>query len=117
MHFVVALPEAGDVEAMKEMLTAQPEHAKELLFGARSGVDGGSYSVWGYTTWLCTFDAHREDAQRVLHWLISCGHSPDLWSAIALDDAAGLRAMLEPKPAQAQEKHPLFAMVPSSWRR
>ncbi len=108
MHFVVALPEMGKVDEMQDILNANPGHEHELLFGERSGVDQGNYSVWAYTTWLCHFDAHRDGARHVVKWLLAQGHKPDLWSAIALDDVVELRRILDVNSSLSRSKHPLF---------
>jgi hypothetical protein len=102
MHFVVSLPEAGNVDEMRQMLQTNPEHERELLFGERDGVAQGRYSVWAYATWLCHFEAHCDEARRVVRWLLTQGHAPDLWSAIALDDAAGLQRLLHDDPRLAR---------------
>lgn len=108
MHFVVSLAEAGNVEEMQAMLEAEPEHAQELLFGERVGVENGKYSAWSYSTWLCMFDQHRDGAQRVVEWLLERGHEADLWSAIALRDSSALKKILKETPELSRAEHPLF---------
>lgn len=108
MEFVVGLSEDGNVNEMQEMLDANPEHKQELLFGSRPGVDQGNYSVWAYSTWLCHFDGNRDNARRVVKWLLTEGHKPDIWLAIAMDDAARMRRILRGNSRLSQAEHPLF---------
>ena len=82
MEFAVSLPEDGDVDGMQQMLDDNPEHKDELLFGERDGVSDGNYSAWSYSTWLCHFEKYRENARRVVKWLIKKGRRRDLWLSL-----------------------------------
>ena len=108
MDFVVSLPEDGDVAGMKQMLSDFPQHRDELLFGIRDGVSDGKYSVWRYTTWLCQFPKYAVKARPVLTWLLTQGHKPDIWSAIAFDDETALNKILIDAPEKSRAVHPLF---------
>ncbi|MEW6278188.1 MAG: ankyrin repeat domain-containing protein [Candidatus Eremiobacterota bacterium] len=107
-RFCVVLPERGDVEGLRSVLEAHPQHADELLHGVRDGPDHGSYSVMAYSTWLCRFDG-RDRTREVVAWLLSeHGFPRDLWAVLALDDMEGLGRLLKRDPELARARHPLF---------
>lgn len=118
--FVVSLPEAGDVEGMQKLLERHPAHRNELLNGIRQGVDDGDYSALRYATWLCQFEAHQS-AKKVVSWLLTQGHSPDIWTALALQDESSFREALTTNPELVEANHPLFdhpimEMAPARFR-